>query len=189
MFLFLSVFFRFMPTEHKACCSAVVPDERCGGGCHPYYRACMDNTIKYMTSYHIPKEVQNRVKTWHDYTWKIQGMLGEERWLNVVKVLHVKKLQRGCFCYGPSCSLTPYLSPSLCPSVSLLTFIPLSLSLSLPTEEQELLIQLPDKMRVDMAVDVHYYIVSKVALFPVRGGKESNADTQTLQSSSLSNLQ
>nr|XP_046200866.1 cyclic nucleotide-gated cation channel beta-1-like [Oncorhynchus gorbuscha] len=72
-----------------------------------YYRACMDNTIKYMTSYHIPKEVQNRVKTWHDYTWKIQGML----------------------------------------------------------EEQELLIQLPDKMRVDMAVDVHYYIVNKVALF------------------------
>uniref|UniRef100_A0A8C7CV38 Cyclic nucleotide-binding domain-containing protein n=1 Tax=Oncorhynchus kisutch TaxID=8019 RepID=A0A8C7CV38_ONCKI len=72
-----------------------------------YYRACMDNTIKYMTSYHIPKEVQNRVKTWHDYTWKIQGML----------------------------------------------------------EEQELSIQLPDKMREDMAVDVHYYIVSKVALF------------------------
>uniref|UniRef100_A0A4W5MC12 Cyclic nucleotide gated channel subunit beta 1 n=1 Tax=Hucho hucho TaxID=62062 RepID=A0A4W5MC12_9TELE len=72
-----------------------------------YYRACMDNTIKYMTSYHIPKEVQNRVKTWYDYTWKIQGML----------------------------------------------------------DEQELLIQLPDKMRMDMAVDVNYYIVSKVALF------------------------
>ncbi|XP_052334998.1 cyclic nucleotide-gated cation channel beta-1-like isoform X14 [Oncorhynchus keta] len=72
-----------------------------------YYRACMDNTIKYMTSYHIPTEVQNRVKTWYDYTWKIQGML----------------------------------------------------------DEQELLIQLPDKMRMDMAVDVNYSIVSKVALF------------------------
>ncbi|KAK6294803.1 hypothetical protein J4Q44_G00356330 [Coregonus suidteri] len=72
-----------------------------------YYRACMDNTIKYMTSYHIPKEVQNRVKTWYDYTWQIQGML----------------------------------------------------------DEQELLIQLPDKMRMDMAVDVNYSIVSKVALF------------------------
>ncbi|XP_034143095.1 cyclic nucleotide-gated cation channel beta-1 isoform X5 [Esox lucius] len=72
-----------------------------------YYRACMDNTIKYMTSYHIPKEVQNRVKTWYDYTWQIQGML----------------------------------------------------------DEQELLVQLPDKMRMDMAVDVNYSIVSKVALF------------------------
>ncbi|XP_045544912.1 cyclic nucleotide-gated cation channel beta-1 isoform X7 [Salmo salar] len=72
-----------------------------------YYRACMDNTIKYMTSYHIPTEVQNRVKTWYDYTWQIQGML----------------------------------------------------------DEQELLIQLPDKMRMDMAVDVNYSIVSKVALF------------------------
>ncbi|XP_055774479.1 cyclic nucleotide-gated cation channel beta-1-like [Salvelinus fontinalis] len=72
-----------------------------------YYQACMDNAIKYMSSYHIPKEVQNRVKTWYDYTWKIQGML----------------------------------------------------------DEQELLIQLPDKMRMDMAGDVNYYIVSKVALF------------------------
>ncbi|XP_062327866.1 cyclic nucleotide-gated cation channel beta-1-like isoform X2 [Osmerus eperlanus] len=72
-----------------------------------YYRSCMDSTTKYMTSYRIPKEVQNRVKTWYDYTWKIQGML----------------------------------------------------------DEQELLIQLPDKMRLDIAVDVNYSIVSKVALF------------------------
>ncbi|XP_059926605.1 cyclic nucleotide-gated cation channel beta-3 isoform X3 [Gadus macrocephalus] len=72
-----------------------------------YYRACMDSTVKYMTSYHIPRDVQNRIKTWYDYTWKIQGML----------------------------------------------------------DEQELLIQLPDKMRLDMAVDVNYSIVSKVALF------------------------
>ncbi|XP_071779248.1 uncharacterized protein cngb1a [Centroberyx gerrardi] len=72
-----------------------------------YYRACMDSTIKYMTSYHIPREVQNRIKTWYDYTWKSQGML----------------------------------------------------------DEQELLIQLPTKMRMDIAVDVNYSIVSKVALF------------------------
>ncbi|KAK0150671.1 Cyclic nucleotide-gated cation channel beta-1 [Merluccius polli] len=72
-----------------------------------YYRACTDSTSKYMTSYHIPREVQNRIKTWYDYTWKIQGML----------------------------------------------------------DEQELLIQLPDKMRLDIAVDVNYSIVSKVALF------------------------
>ncbi|XP_062293857.1 cyclic nucleotide-gated cation channel beta-3 [Scomber scombrus] len=72
-----------------------------------YYRACMDSTVKYMNSYHIPSEVQNRIKTWYDYTWKIQGML----------------------------------------------------------DEQELLVQLPTKMRLDIAVDVNYAIVSKVALF------------------------
>ncbi|KAJ8417882.1 hypothetical protein AAFF_G00227250 [Aldrovandia affinis] len=72
-----------------------------------YYRACMDNTVKYMASYRIPRDVQNRVKTWYDYTWQSQGML----------------------------------------------------------DEQELLVQLPDKMRLDIAVDVNYSIVSKVALF------------------------
>ncbi|XP_076002997.1 cyclic nucleotide-gated channel beta-1 [Genypterus blacodes] len=72
-----------------------------------YYRASMDSTVKYMNSYHIPQDVQNRIKTWYDYTWKSQGML----------------------------------------------------------DEQELLMQLPDKMRLDMAVDVNYTIVSKVALF------------------------
>ncbi|XP_077476225.1 cyclic nucleotide-gated channel beta-3-like [Stigmatopora argus] len=72
-----------------------------------YYRACMDATAKYMNLYNIPKPVQNRIKTWYDYTWKSQGML----------------------------------------------------------DEQELLVQLPAKMRQDMAVDVNYAIVSKVALF------------------------
>uniref|UniRef100_A0AAY4DXC2 Cyclic nucleotide-binding domain-containing protein n=1 Tax=Denticeps clupeoides TaxID=299321 RepID=A0AAY4DXC2_9TELE len=72
-----------------------------------YYRACMDNTVKYMAAYRIPKEVQYRVKTWYEYTWQSQGML----------------------------------------------------------DEQELLIHLPDKMRMDIAVDVNYSIVSKVALF------------------------
>uniref|UniRef100_A0A671LDG2 Cyclic nucleotide gated channel subunit beta 1a n=1 Tax=Sinocyclocheilus anshuiensis TaxID=1608454 RepID=A0A671LDG2_9TELE len=72
-----------------------------------YYRHCVDSTVKYMSSYKIPREVQNRVKIWYDYTWKSQGML----------------------------------------------------------DEQELLIQLPDKMRLDIAADVNYSIVSKVALF------------------------
>ncbi|KAK2848287.1 hypothetical protein Q7C36_009969 [Tachysurus vachellii] len=72
-----------------------------------YYRSCVDSTVKYMTAYRIPREVQNRVKTWYDYTWQSQGML----------------------------------------------------------DEQELLIQLPDKMRLDIAVDVNYTIVSRVALF------------------------
>ncbi|XP_067406413.1 cyclic nucleotide-gated channel beta-1 [Emydura macquarii macquarii] len=72
-----------------------------------YYRSCMDSTIKYMNFYKIPKSVQNRVKTWYEYTWHSQGML----------------------------------------------------------DESELLVQLPDKMRLDIAVDVNYDIVSKVALF------------------------
>lgn len=71
------------------------------------YRACVDNTVKYMASYRIPKDVQNRVKTWYSYTWQSQGML----------------------------------------------------------DEQELLDQLPDKMRLDIAVDVSYSIISKVPLF------------------------
>ncbi|TNN00952.1 hypothetical protein fugu_012198 [Takifugu bimaculatus] len=36
---------------------------------------------------------------------------------------------------------------------------------SRPTDEQELLTQLPDKMRLDIAIDVNYSIVSKVPLF------------------------
>uniref|UniRef100_A0A3Q3IW01 Cyclic nucleotide-binding domain-containing protein n=1 Tax=Monopterus albus TaxID=43700 RepID=A0A3Q3IW01_MONAL len=72
-----------------------------------YYRSCVDNTIKYMSSYRISKDVQNRVKTWYSYTWQSQGML----------------------------------------------------------DEQELLSQLPDKMRLDIAIDVNYSIVSKVPLF------------------------
>lgn len=34
-------------------------------------------------------------------------------------------------------------------------------------DEQELLVQLPAKMHLDIAVDVNYIIVSKVALFQV----------------------
>lgn len=34
-------------------------------------------------------------------------------------------------------------------------------------DESELMVQLPDKMRLDLAIDVNYDIVSKVALFQV----------------------
>ena len=34
-------------------------------------------------------------------------------------------------------------------------------------DESELMVQLPDKMRMDLAIDVNYDIVSKVALFQV----------------------
>lgn len=42
-----------------------------------YYRSCMDSTVKYMNFYKIPRSVQNRVKTWYEYTWQSQGMLGK----------------------------------------------------------------------------------------------------------------
>ncbi|XP_069757211.1 cyclic nucleotide-gated channel beta-1-like isoform X2 [Narcine bancroftii] len=72
-----------------------------------YYRNCMDNTVRYMNLYKIPRSVQNRVRKWYEFTWESQGML----------------------------------------------------------DETELLVELPDKMRLDIAIDVNYSIVSKVALF------------------------
>ncbi|XP_013924677.1 PREDICTED: cyclic nucleotide-gated cation channel beta-3 [Thamnophis sirtalis] len=42
-----------------------------------YYRACMDDTVAYMNTYTIPWLVQNRVRTWYEYTWDSQGMLGK----------------------------------------------------------------------------------------------------------------
>lgn len=42
-----------------------------------YFRSCVDNTVSYMNTYSIPKLVQNRVRTWYEYTWDSQGMLGE----------------------------------------------------------------------------------------------------------------
>ncbi|KAF4022496.1 hypothetical protein G4228_014139 [Cervus hanglu yarkandensis] len=40
------------------------------------FRICMDHTIAYMNTYSIPKMVQNRVRTWYEYTWASQRMLG-----------------------------------------------------------------------------------------------------------------
>lgn len=42
-----------------------------------------------------------------------------------------------------------------------------NISIILCVDEEELLVQLPDKMRLDIAVDVSYSIVSKVPLFEV----------------------
>nr|AWC68126.1 cyclic nucleotide gated channel beta subunit 3 [Hypsiglena torquata] len=46
-----------------------------------YYRACMDDTVAYMNSNTIPWLVQNRVRTWYEYTWDSQGMLDESELL------------------------------------------------------------------------------------------------------------
>nr|XP_048697097.1 LOW QUALITY PROTEIN: cyclic nucleotide-gated cation channel beta-3 [Caretta caretta] len=46
-----------------------------------YYRASMDNTVSYMNTYTIPKVVQNRVRSWYEYTWDSQGMLDESELL------------------------------------------------------------------------------------------------------------
>lgn len=45
--------------------------------------------------------------------------------------------------------------------------MPLTLARVLFADESELMVQLPDKMRLDLAIDVNYDIVSKVALFQV----------------------
>ncbi|XP_014820686.1 PREDICTED: cyclic nucleotide-gated cation channel beta-3 [Calidris pugnax] len=46
-----------------------------------YYRSSMDNTVSYMNTYSIPRVVQNRVRTWYEYTWDSQGMLDESELL------------------------------------------------------------------------------------------------------------
>ncbi len=100
-----------------------------------YYRHSVDSTVEYMSSYRIPRDVQNRVKTWYDYTWKSQGMLGKQNSTSL-------DVCKWYVCFG--CFM-----------------------IRLSSDEQELLIQLPDKMRLDIAADVNYSIVSKVALFQV----------------------
>uniref|UniRef100_G1NZ54 Cyclic nucleotide-binding domain-containing protein n=1 Tax=Myotis lucifugus TaxID=59463 RepID=G1NZ54_MYOLU len=67
-----------------------------------YYRSCMDSTVKYMNFYKIPRSVQNRVKTWYEYTWHSQGMLGR----------HPTLLGLPSSC-DPEASLGPLLSASL----------------------------------------------------------------------------
>ncbi len=42
-----------------------------------YFRASMDACVSYMVTNHIPKLVQTRVRTWYNYTWDSQGMLGK----------------------------------------------------------------------------------------------------------------
>uniref|UniRef100_A0A8C9RKE9 Cyclic nucleotide gated channel subunit beta 3 n=1 Tax=Scleropages formosus TaxID=113540 RepID=A0A8C9RKE9_SCLFO len=46
-----------------------------------YFRTSMDSTVAYMNTYKIPKLVQNRVRTWYNYTWDSQGMLDESELL------------------------------------------------------------------------------------------------------------
>ncbi|XP_057178302.1 LOW QUALITY PROTEIN: cyclic nucleotide-gated cation channel beta-3 [Triplophysa rosa] len=47
-----------------------------------YFRASMDACVAYMNTYTIPKHVQNRVRTWYNYTWDSQGMLDESELLD-----------------------------------------------------------------------------------------------------------
>ncbi|KAK5850107.1 hypothetical protein PBY51_014386 [Eleginops maclovinus] len=47
-----------------------------------YFRASMDGCVDYMNTYTIPKMVQNRVRTWYNYTWAAQGMLDESELLD-----------------------------------------------------------------------------------------------------------
>ncbi|KAM7370092.1 hypothetical protein PAMP_011375 [Pampus punctatissimus] len=47
-----------------------------------YFRASMDGCVAYMNTYMIPKHVQNRIRTWYNYTWDAQGMLDESELLD-----------------------------------------------------------------------------------------------------------
>ncbi|XP_057680215.1 cyclic nucleotide-gated cation channel beta-3-like isoform X1 [Corythoichthys intestinalis] len=47
-----------------------------------YFRASMDGCVAYMNTYTIPKYVQNRIRTWYNYTWDSQGMLDESELLD-----------------------------------------------------------------------------------------------------------
>uniref|UniRef100_A0A3Q3VZ33 Cyclic nucleotide-binding domain-containing protein n=1 Tax=Mola mola TaxID=94237 RepID=A0A3Q3VZ33_MOLML len=47
-----------------------------------YFRASMDGCVAYMNTYKIPRHVQNRVRTWYNYTWAAQGMLDESELLD-----------------------------------------------------------------------------------------------------------
>uniref|UniRef100_A0A3P8W1E5 Cyclic nucleotide gated channel subunit beta 3, tandem duplicate 1 n=1 Tax=Cynoglossus semilaevis TaxID=244447 RepID=A0A3P8W1E5_CYNSE len=47
-----------------------------------YFRSSMDGCVSYMNRYTIPKLVQNRIRTWYNYTWTAQGMLDESELLD-----------------------------------------------------------------------------------------------------------
>uniref|UniRef100_UPI003AABF4A7 cyclic nucleotide-gated channel beta-3-like n=1 Tax=Centroberyx gerrardi TaxID=166262 RepID=UPI003AABF4A7 len=42
-----------------------------------YFRSSMDGCVDYMNTNSIPKAVQNRIRTWYNYTWAAQGILDE----------------------------------------------------------------------------------------------------------------
>ncbi|KAM8966851.1 cyclic nucleotide-gated channel beta-3 [Pelodytes ibericus] len=46
-----------------------------------YYRSSIDKTVSYMNKNKIPRFVQNRVRSWYEYTWDSQGMLDESELL------------------------------------------------------------------------------------------------------------
>lgn len=57
------------------------------------FRSSMDETTAYMNTYSIPKSVQNRVRTWFEYTWDSQRMLGRYERLLI-------KFLEALSCYG-----------------------------------------------------------------------------------------
>ncbi|XP_069587678.1 cyclic nucleotide-gated channel beta-3 isoform X2 [Ranitomeya imitator] len=51
-----------------------------------YYRASVDTTVSYMNTNKIPRQIQNRVRSWYEYTWDSQGMLDESELLEQMPV-------------------------------------------------------------------------------------------------------
>ncbi|KAL1006717.1 hypothetical protein UPYG_G00075850 [Umbra pygmaea] len=52
-----------------------------------YFRASMDGCVAYMNMFTIPDLVQNRVRTWYNYTWDAQGMLDESMLLETMPLV------------------------------------------------------------------------------------------------------
>ncbi|KAJ8010402.1 hypothetical protein DPEC_G00074710 [Dallia pectoralis] len=52
-----------------------------------YFRASMDGCVAYMNMFDIPDMVQNRVRTWYNYTWDAQGMLDESELLETMPLV------------------------------------------------------------------------------------------------------
>uniref|UniRef100_A0A6Q2ZIX4 Cyclic nucleotide-binding domain-containing protein n=1 Tax=Esox lucius TaxID=8010 RepID=A0A6Q2ZIX4_ESOLU len=52
-----------------------------------YFRASMDGCVAYMNMFYIPDLVQNRVRTWYNYTWDAQGMLDESELLETMPLV------------------------------------------------------------------------------------------------------
>lgn len=82
-----------------------------------YFRASMDACVAYMVTNRIPKLVQHRVRTWYNYTWDSQGMLGENCLFNLIYA-EVQNFNSAIECVYPSIHLC--INPSIYPFIHLL---------------------------------------------------------------------
>uniref|UniRef100_A0A1I8HBV2 Cyclic nucleotide-binding domain-containing protein n=1 Tax=Macrostomum lignano TaxID=282301 RepID=A0A1I8HBV2_9PLAT len=109
------------------------------------YRSTMDITTWYMRSLNVPEYMLDKVRTWFDYNWEQQKTLGKLQKFAL-------RLCRTCYSgqWGNcACSLI---------RKSYLSYLKSS-------DENSLLEGLPRKLKTDLAISVHFTILSKVSLF------------------------